>query len=127
MLCVCAWPTIAQQVYSYCQIYKTLKADEILISLLAIKREGCEIRLHIARKNGSGKPKALSRRDEICRQNVKTSENMTLLRGTITRRLFNAGFVCICVKKPLVSHKTSETFLTEYRRFDSKQFSFVER
>ena len=45
---------------SYSEIYKTLKAEEIPISLSAIKRIGqrFETTGNVARKKGSGRPKA---------------------------------------------------------------------
>ena len=96
---------------SYSEIYKTLKAEEIPISLSAIKRIGqrFETTGNVARKKGSGRPKASSCRDDHLLKftvlkdrkrslqklsaEFKTSENKTLSRRTITRRLSNAGFV----------------------------------
>ena len=51
---------------SYSEIYKTLKAEEIPISLSAIKRIGqnFESTGNVARKKGSGRPKASSCRDD---------------------------------------------------------------
>ena len=105
---------------SYSEIYKTLKAEEIPISLSAIKIIGkrFETTGNVARKKGSGRPKASSYRDDhllkctvlkerkISLQKLsaefKTSVNKTLSRRTITRGLSNAGFVSRrCVKKPL--------------------------
>ena len=49
----------------YSEIYKTLKAEEIPISLPAIKRKGqrFETTGNVARKKGFGRPKASSCRD----------------------------------------------------------------
>ena len=96
---------------SHSEIYKPLKAEEIPISLSAMKRIGqCfETTGNIVRKKGSGMPKASSCRDDhLLKYKVlkdrkrrqqklsaefKISENKTLSRRTITRRLCNAGFV----------------------------------
>ena len=51
---------------SYSEIYKTIKAEEIPISLSAMKRIGQRFKAtgNVARKKGSGRPKASSCRDD---------------------------------------------------------------
>ena len=50
---------------SYSEIYKTLQAEEIPISLSAIKRTGQHLETgNVARKKGSGRPKASSCRND---------------------------------------------------------------
>ena len=105
---------------SYSEIYKTLKAEEIPISLSGMKRIGqrFETAGNVVRKKGSGWPKTSLCRDRLLKcivlkdrktsleklsAEVKTSENR---RRTIARRLSNAGFVSRrCVKKPMLSQK----------------------
>ena len=100
---------LRQANYSYSAIYKTLKAEEIPISL-SIKREKVNAlkQRNVVRKKGSGRLKASSCKDDHLLKctvlkdrkrslqklsaEFKTSENKTLLRRTMTRRLFNAGF-----------------------------------
>ena len=128
---------------SYSGIHQTLKREKIPILLSAIKRIGqrFETTGNVARKKGSGRPKASSCRDDhlltftvlkdrkISLQKLsaefKTSENKTLSRRAITRRLSNAGFVfrrCHCFLR-----KTSDRMklLAEYGNFDSEWFSRV--
>ena len=111
---------------SYSDIYKV---EKIPISLSGIKRIGqrFETTGNVARKKGSGRPKASSCRDDHLLKftllkdrkkslqklsaEFKTSENKTLSRRTITRRLSNAGFVSRrCVKNPLLSQTSDRMF-----------------
>ena len=57
---------LCQAKCSYSEIHKTLKAEEILISLSVIKRIGQCFKTtgNFARKKGSGRPKASSCRDD---------------------------------------------------------------
>ena len=137
---------------SYSEIYKSLKAEEIPISLSAIRRMGqCFERTgNVARKKGSGRPKASSCRDDhllkftVLKDRKQSLQKLgriqdlrklrlfvcyriSLSRRTITRRLSNAGFVSRrCVKKRLLSQKNIKyriNFLAEYVKFDSEWFS----
>ena len=123
----------------------TLNAEEIPISLSAIKRIGqCfETTGNVARKKGSRRPKASSCRDDHLLKftvlknrkrslqklsaEFKTLENKTISRKAITRRLSNAGVVSRrCIKKPLLSQTSDRIiFLPEYGKFDSEWFSRV--
>ena len=96
------------------------------------------------RKKGSGRPKASSCRDDHLLKftvlkdrerslrklsaEFKTSENKTLSRRTIVRRLSNAGFLLDDVlKSHCCLRKTSDRIklLAEYGKFDSAWFSRV--
>ena len=110
---------------THSEMDKTLKAEEIPISLSAIKRIGqhFETTVNVARNKGFGMPKASPCRDDHLRkctvlkdrkrslqklsaESVFWGLDKTLSRRTITRRLSNAGFVSIrCFKKPLLSEK----------------------
>ena len=90
---------------SYSEIYKTLKAEEIPISLSAIKRIGqhFETTGNVARKKGSGGPKAALCRDDHLlkctvlkdrkRSQQKLSAEFKTSRRAITRRLSTADNV----------------------------------
>ena len=93
---------------------------------------------------GSGKPKASlcgddhllkftvlkDRKIRLHKQQNSRFQKTTISRKTITRKLYNAGFVSIrCFKKPLLSQKNIKDrikFLPEYGKFDSEWFSRVE-
>ena len=148
MLSHCCQKPHSWSLSGHSEIYKTLKAEEIPISLSAIKRIGQRFKTtgNVARKKGSGRPKASSCRDDhLLKYTVhkdrkrslqklsaefKTSENKTLSRITITTRLSNGGFVSRrFVKKPMLSQKNIRDrirFLADYGKFDSEWFSCVE-
>ena len=82
---------------NYSEIYKTLKAEEIPISLSLLRFETTG---NVARKKGSGRPKASSCWDDHLLECTVLKDRKSRIQDlrkqnyiTITRRLSNAGFV----------------------------------